>query len=133
MWCGDLLLTGSYSGDLQVWDMDRGQVVVKKSLHSGKYYWCNILSEWYWLLSLVYKGLDGVYKIKNNEQKKIGLLENGTKNREQRKMALNIWNIKMETSKDLWKMQMVYFERFIRIISCTIQGTKLWSCQNSFL
>ncbi|XP_071176660.1 protein FAN-like [Mytilus edulis] len=34
MWCGDLLLTGSYSGDLQVWDMDRGQVVVKKSLHS---------------------------------------------------------------------------------------------------
>lgn len=45
MWCGDLLLTGSYSGDLQVWDMDRGQVVVKKSLHSGKYYWCNILSE----------------------------------------------------------------------------------------
>ncbi|CAC5419798.1 NSMAF [Mytilus coruscus] len=34
MWCGDLLLTGSNSGDLQVRDMDRGQVVVKKSLHS---------------------------------------------------------------------------------------------------
>lgn len=34
-WSGDLLLTGSSSGDLQVWDMDRGQVVVKKSLHSG--------------------------------------------------------------------------------------------------
>ena len=34
-WSGDLLLTGSSSGNLQVWDMDRGQMVVKKSLHSG--------------------------------------------------------------------------------------------------